>query len=272
MSKTTRRRGYLGWQKWIIIFVVGLLLPLFGVRVRAQAAAWSHQPTEASVHTGGGIQGDDGEGDDGEGDDGGDDSSDDHGSDDSGSDDSSDDHGSDDSGSDDSGSDDSGDDHGSDDSSDDHGSDDSSSDDSSDDHGSDDSGDDSSGDDGTPDQGSGDAPGTGIGGDDGTPDQGSGDAPGTTPSPTQRTRGSRSAIQQTGTVNAMPAAGRQGIWRIDGKVYLVTRHTEMSTATGTTGIAIGQCVKLHIVPGTSSVVREIEVETAEHCATATSAP
>ncbi len=38
---------------------------------------------------------------------------------------------------------------------------------------------------------------------------------------------------------------------------------------GTTGIEIGQCVKLHIVPGTSSVVREIDVETAEHCAAAT---
>ncbi len=67
----------------------------------------------------------------------------------------------------------------------------------------------------------------------------------------------------------MPAAGRQGIWRIDGKVYLVTRHTELSAMAGTSGIAIGQCVKLHIVPGTSSVVREIEVETAEHCAAAT---
>ncbi|HRW47370.1 MAG: hypothetical protein KDD75_16930, partial [Caldilineaceae bacterium] len=121
----------------------------------------------------------------------------------------------------------------------------------------------------TPDQGSGDAPGTGIGGDDdGTPDQGSGDATGTTPSQSQRTRGGRNAIEQTGTVNAMPASGRQGIWRIDGKVYLVTRHTEVSPMAGTAGIAVGQCVKLHIVPGTSSVVREIEVETAEHCAAA----
>lgn len=242
-SNTTRRRSHLAWQKWIIIFIVGLLLPLFGVRVRAQAAALSHVPAHASINTGAGIQGDDDNGDD----DGDDDGGDDHGSDDS-----NDDHGSDD------GDHDSGDDHGSDDSSDNSG----------DDNGSDD-GDNSSDDDGTPDQGSGDAPGTGIGGDDdGTPDQGSGDATGTTPSQSQRTRGGRNAIEQTGTVNAMPASGRQGIWRIDGKVYLVTRHTEVSPMAGTAGIAVGQCVKLHIVPGTSSVVREIEVETAEHCAAA----
>ena len=213
------RRTPLYWQKWLIIFAVGILLPLFGVRIRAQAAGWS-QLGASSTHLAAPFE--DGGGDD--------DGSDDHGGDRGDS------------------SDDSSDDNGSDDANDDHGGDrGDSSDDSSDDNGSDDANEDR--DDGSDDSSSDDSSSD----DNGSDDSGS--------------SSSNTALERTGVVTALPATGRQGTWRIDGVTYLVTRSTEVSLAPGAGAITLGQCVKLHIVPGASNLVREIEVETAEHCAT-----
>ena len=165
------RTTSLRWQKWLIIFAVGILLPLFGVRVRAQAAAWS-QLNDRSAVVAAPLEDDD-----------------DNGSDDDGS----------------------------------------------DDNGGDDANDDNGGDN-----------------DDSRTNSGRQDR-------------DRAAVQRTGVITSLPATGRQGVWVIDGVTYFVTRNTEMSLMPGMGAIAVGQCVKLHIVPGTTNIVREVDVETAEHC-------
>ena len=208
------RTTSLRWQKWLIIFAVGILLPLFGVRVRAQAAAWS-QLNDRSAVVAAPLEGDDDNGGDNDG-------SDDNGSDDNGADDANDDHGGDNDSSDDNGANDANDDNGGDN-------------DDSDDNGADDANDDNGGDN-----------------DDSRTNSGRQDR-------------DRAAVQRTGVITSLPATGRQGVWVIDGVTYFVTRNTEMSLMPGMGAIAVGQCVKLHIVPGTTNIVREVDVETAEHC-------
>ena len=222
------RTTSLRWQKWLIIFAVGILLPLFGVRVRAQAAAWS-QLNDRSAVVAAPLEDDDDNGsdDDGSDDNGGDDANDDNG----GDNDDSDDNGGDDANDDNGGDNDSSDDNGADDANDDHGGDN----DGSDDNGADDANDDNGGDN-----------------DDSRTNSGRQDR-------------DRAAVQRTGVITSLPATGRQGVWVIDGVTYFVTRNTEMSLMPGMGAIAVGQCVKLHIVPGTTNIVREVDVETAEHC-------
>ncbi len=196
----------LSWQKWLIIFAVGILLPLFGVRVRAHAAAWSQLSDHGAV-VAAPLEGDD------------DDGSDDHGGDNDSSDDDS-----------------SGDNDGSDDNGDNN--------DGSDDNGADDANDDNGGNNDSSDD------------DDDSRTSGG-----------RRDR-NRAAVQRTGVITSLPATGRQGAWMIDGVTYFVTRNTEMSLLPGMGAVTVGQCVKLHIVPGTTNIVREVDVETAEHCTTA----
>jgi len=226
----------LPWQKWLIIFAVGILLPLFGVRVRAHAAAWSQLSDHGAV-VAAPLEGDD------------DDGSDDHGGDNDSSDDDS---SGDNDGSDDNGADDANDDHGG---SDDNGGDN----DGSDDNGADDANDDN---DGSDDNGADDANDDNSGNNDSSDDDDDSRTSG------GRRDRNRAAVQRTGVITSLPATGRQGAWMIDGVTYFVTRNTEMSLLPGMGAVTVGQCVKLHIVPGTTNIVREVDVETAEHCTTA----
>lgn len=66
-----------------------------------------------------------------------------------------------------------------------------------------------------------------------------------------------------GIVEAMPMSGTVGVWVVSGMQYTVTEQSEVKTEYG--AFEVGKCVKIHLVPGTTDMVRELETERSYKC-------
>lgn len=79
--------------------------------------------------------------------------------------------------------------------------------------------------------------------------------------------GAGDGVEIYGFVDAMPQTGLVGSWVISGTTYITTSATEFKQEFGP--FAVGVCVKLHLVSGSTSDVREMETERDYHCVNAT---
>lgn len=66
-----------------------------------------------------------------------------------------------------------------------------------------------------------------------------------------------------GIIETLPATGTIGVWIVSSKAYTVTPQSELKMEYG--AFDIGRCVKIHLVSGTTDVVREIETERSYKC-------
>lgn len=66
-----------------------------------------------------------------------------------------------------------------------------------------------------------------------------------------------------GIVEAMPMSGTVGVWTVSTQQYTVTEQSELKTEYG--AFDIGTCVKIHLVLGTTDMVREMETERSYKC-------
>jgi hypothetical protein len=70
-------------------------------------------------------------------------------------------------------------------------------------------------------------------------------------------------VEVYGVVEAMPSGGAIGAWTVSGKVYTVTAQSELEAEHG--AFDIGRCVEIHLVAGTTDIVREMETEPGYKC-------